>query len=131
MTPPIRIYEPGSRAWHLKPFVTSTTQVPPVPGIYVLSELHTSEGLPTSFNHVYIGKSKDLRGRLDQHTMRTEVYPELRQFMEANHATLWIWYTTTLEPYALGELEVLMIRELQPRFNRLHNPDHTTTNLEE
>ena len=60
----MRIYEPGSRGWKLKRFVTSTTQVPPIPGIYVLSKLHTAEGLPTSWNHVYIGQSKDLRRRL-------------------------------------------------------------------
>ena len=76
----MRIFEPRSSGWNLKRFVTSTTQVPPIPGIYVLSELHTAEGLPTAWDHVYTGRSKDLRRRLDQHTTRTEVRPDTPSF---------------------------------------------------
>ncbi len=127
---PMRIYEPGSRGWKLKRFVTSTTQVPPIPGIYVLSQLHTAEGLPTSWNHVYIGQSKNLRRRLDQHTMRTEVRPELHRFMEACHNGLWVWYTTDVDTDTLSDLEIVLIRQLRPRFNRLHNPDQPTESFE-
>ncbi len=127
---PMRIYEPGSRGWKLKRFVTSTTQVPPIPGIYVLSQLHTAEGLPISWNHVYIGQSKNLRRRLDQHTMRTEVRPELHRFMEVCHNGLWVWYTTDVETDTLSDLEIVLIRQLRPRFNRLHNPDQPTESPE-
>ena len=118
----MRIYEPGSRGWHLKRFVTSTTQVPPVPGIYVLSQIRTTEGLPVSIRHLYIGKSQNLGRRLDQHTMRTEVQPELQRFMMAHHNTLWVWYTTEIAPHSLNELEVLLIRDLHPKFNTHHKP---------
>ena len=129
--PPMRIYEPGSRGWQLKRFVTSTTQVPPIPGIYVLSELHTAEGLPITWNHVYVGESKNLRQRLDQHTMRTEVRPELHRFMEAHHNSLWVWYTTDVEANAVSDLERVLIGQLRPTFNRHHNPDKPTPSLEE
>ena len=128
---PMRIYEPGSRGWKLKRFVTSTTQVPPIPGIYVLSQLHTAEGLPTSWDHVYVGQAGDLRRRLDQHTMRTEVRPELHRFMEVYHDSLWVWYTTDVAAAALSDLEIVLIKQLQPRFNRLHNPGQPTESLKE
>ena len=128
---PMRIYEPGSRGWKLKRFVTSTTQVPPISGIYVLSQLHTAEGLPISWDHVYVGQAKDLRRRLDQHTMRTEVRPELHRFMEVYHNSLWVWYTTDVAADALSDLEIVLIKQLRPSFNRRHNPDHPTPSPEE
>ena len=127
----MRIYEPGSRSWQLKRFVTSTTQVPAISGIYVLSELRTTEGLPISWNHVYIGQSNNLRRRLDQHTMRTEVHAELYRFMEDHHNSLWVWYTTDVEADALNDLEIALIRQLRPSFNRRHNPDQPTASPEE
>ena len=127
----MRIYEAGSRGWKLKRFVTSTTQVPPIPGIYVLSQLHTTEGLPTSWNHIYVGQATELLRRLDQHTMRTEVHSELRGFMEVYYDSLWVWYTTDVEADALSDLEIVLIKQLRPRFNRRHNPDYQPASPEE
>lgn len=75
MTPSMRVYEPGSRGWNLKRFTTSSTRVPAAPGIYVLSKLGTAEGLPVSWKHVYVGKSENLRRRLDQFEHLVETYP--------------------------------------------------------
>ena len=122
MSPSMRVYEPGSRGWNLKRFSTSSTRVPASAGIYVLSQLHTVEGLPTSWRHVYVGKSENLRRRLDQHTMHTEVHSKLRDFMETHHRALWIWYTTNLLSYTLTNLEIALIRSLRPPFNRQHKP---------
>lgn len=122
----MRLFEPGSRSWKLKRFVTSTTQVPPIPGIYVLSQLHATEGLPTSWNHIYVGQAKQLRRRLDQHTLRTEVHPELHRFMEVYHSSLWVWYTTDVDRDALNDLEIVLIKRLRPKFNTRHNPDQST-----
>lgn len=116
----MRIYRRGMRGWNLKRFATSSARVPAAPGVYVLSELRTFEGLPTSLRHIYVGKSQNLRRRLDQHTMQTEVHRELREFMERCHDDLWIWYTTDLSSRGLSELEVIMIQDLSPRFNTVH-----------
>ena len=96
-----------------------------------MSEQHTAEGLPTSWNHIYIGQSKDLRRRLDQHTMRTEVRTELHRFMEIYQYSLWVWYTSDVNADALSDLETVSIRHLRPKFNRLHNPDQRTAILKE
>ena len=88
----------------------------------MLSELRTKEGLPTSLAHVYVGKTQNLRRRLDQHTMQTEVHRELREFMENYHDKLWVWYTTDVSLHDLSELEILLIQDLSPRFNTVHRP---------
>ena len=122
MTPSMRVYEPRSRGWNLKRFTTSSTRVPPAPGVYVLSKLDTAEGLPVSWKHVYVGKSENLRRRLDQHTLQTEVHEELREYMGDHHHALWIWYTTNLLSRSLRDLEIALIKHLRPEFNRQHNP---------
>ena len=63
--------------------------------------------------------------------MRTEVRAELHRFMEIYHNSLWVWYTTDVEADTLSDLEIVLIRQLRPKFNRLHNPDQPTAGIEE
>lgn len=51
--------------------------------------------------------------------------------MEIHHYSLWVWYTSDVEPDALGDLEIVLIRQLRPKFNRLHNSDQPTASPKE
>ena len=122
----MRIYDEGARGWTLKRLTTSTAQVPSRPGVYVLSRIRTEEGLPIAVTHIYVGKSIDLRRRLNEHTMRREAHDQLRRFMVSHHKTLWIWYSSDVAPDDVETLEVSLIRSLRPAFNTHHNPDTDT-----
>ena len=50
--------------------------------------------------------------------------------MEICHNSLWVWYTTNMEADSLSDLEIVLIRQLRPKFNRLHNPGQPTASPE-
>ena len=78
------------------------------------------EGLPVNWKHVYVGQSRSLRRRLEQHTQWTEANPDFRMFLQKRSQNLWVWYTTELKGITLNKLEKALIRELDPCFNTQH-----------
>lgn len=130
MTAGIQVFEHDSRAWTLKRFGTSNAGIPAAKGIYILTHLTTFEGFPVQWECVYVGRSKNLRRRLDEHTLRTEVHPRLRRYIARHHDTMWIWYTSQLMSHSLEDLEESIIKHLRPRFNAIHNTAGSQSNKE-
>ena len=121
MTAGTQVFERDSRPWNLKRLGTSNLVVPATQGIYVLSHLTTFEGFPVQWEHVYVGRTIDLRRRLDEHTPHAEAEPRIRRYIVRHLDTMWVWYTTQLMLLSLEELERSIIRRIQPRFNVVHN----------
>ncbi len=105
--------------WHTKKLRSSTTHIPSRPGIYVIGTLDELFGLPTGFRYVYVGKSTNLRQRLDQHYPWYEQNPDLADHLRRHQADLTVWYATEIEEKDLDRVERTLIRKLDPEYNRI------------
>lgn len=105
--------------WHRKKFTTTNAHIPPRPGIYIIGSIIQFYDLPLQHDYVYVGQSKNLRRRLDQHSPWKEVNPSLEEYVRRQKAVLSVWYTTDLGDIGLDNLERDLIRKLQPVFNRI------------
>ncbi len=109
---------PSSLRWRSKHLSESNSSVPATPGVYVIGHCNSFHGLEVKRLYVYVGESKNLRRRLDEHLPLTEENPQLKDFLRNNYSTAVCWYAPT-EASQRKVIQDDLIREFQPRFNTL------------
>ena len=83
------------RRWRSKHLSASNTGVPESPGVYVIGHRDAFHGLDLKRLYVYVGESKDLHRRLDEHLPDTEENADLRAYLRQNYTDLICWYLPT------------------------------------
>jgi len=91
--------------------------VPRVSGIYAIGRVGRLHGLITDIEWLYVGQSRDMRRRYEQHTHRLEPNPALEAIRDTYDHEFW-WIPVTAE--RLDSVERELIFALQPPGNTLH-----------
>lgn len=107
-----------SRRWRFKHLSESNSSVPSSPGVYAIGHYDSLHGLELKRVYVYVGETRNLQRRLDEHLPETEQNPKLRDYLRNNYTTAACWYLPT-EAHLLRVVQDDLIRELQPEFNTL------------
>lgn len=102
--------------WRFKHLSSSNSDVPTTPGVYVIGHCRTLHGLELERKYVYVGETKNLRRRLNEHLPDTEQNIKLRDYIRKNFARAMCWYTPIQSGKTKG-IENDLIRELQSCFN--------------
>ena len=89
-------------------------------GIYVIGVKDEIEGLPTKFEWVYVGQSKNLGRRLKEHLPQNEKNYQLRNWLIKNINKLVVMFTFLSED-ELDEKEKYYIESLNPVHNTIYN----------
>jgi excinuclease UvrABC nuclease subunit len=90
---------------------------PPLPGVYAFGLVQASHRLPIGVEWVYVGRATNLRQRLSQHVPLLERNIALRDWITSGRR-VEVWYSL-LPTEQLATMEIGLIRELQPKFNRI------------
>lgn len=86
--------------------------------MYAYADATRLYGLPVHYDWVYIGKARNLRQRLSQHHPLNEANPDLRDWAVKATAQVEIW-VALVPATELDEVERTLIREVNPRYNRV------------
>lgn len=87
-------------------------------GIYSYGEVTRVDGLPIAVEWVYIGKSINLKKRIEQgHDAHREINPELWRWMGQPKKNRELWFAY-VEIDNLDTVERSLISEIKPKFNR-------------
>ena len=105
--------------WRMKHLASANTHLPAAFGLYVIGHDERLIGLELSRTYVYVGKTQNMRRRLSEHTHLSELHPGLAEYLRQNRQRVRIWYTTDIDPKDVDSLERRLIRELEPKFNRI------------
>ncbi len=107
------------RSWRVHQATSSLSNLPAKPGIYVVGHDERFEGLETARTYVYVGQSRNLRRRVEEHTVLKEENPDLREYLRKNQYRAKFWFTTEIGEGAnsLTRLERRLIRRFDPEFN--------------
>lgn len=97
---------------------SSNTHVPAHPGLYAIGHDKTCLGLEVGRVYVYIGKTDNLRRRLEEHTVVNEKNPELKKYLRKMGADAKCWHVV-MDKGDLNKNEQALIRKLQPCCNIL------------
>ena len=109
---------PPSLRWRYKHLSESNSSVPTSAGVYVIGHHDSLHGLELKRVYVYVGETKNLHRRLDEHLPDTEQNPSLRAYLRKNYTTAVCWYTP-MDASQLRTVQDDLIRELQPQFNTI------------
>lgn len=104
------------RNWRRKHLSASNSSVPTSPGVYVIGHEESLHGLGLKSAYVYVGETRNLQRRLDEHLPDTERNPGLRDYLRRNYTAAVCWYLPT-EASQTRAVQDDLIRELQPQFN--------------
>ena len=104
--------------WREKYVASSNTGIPNSPGVYAIGYRETLHGLDLNRIYVYVGESKDLYRRLDEHLPETEQNSELRTYLRHNYTSLVCWYLPTTASQR-KKIQDDLIRTIQPQFNTI------------
>lgn len=107
---------PSSLRWRFKHLSESNSSVPTSPGVYVIGHHDSLHGLELKRVYVYVGETKNLQRRLDEHLPDTEQNPGLRGYLRKNYAVAACWYL----PMGASRVKAVqddLIREIRPEFN--------------
>ena len=107
---------PSILRWRCKHLSESSSSIPASPGVYVIGCRDSLHGFDFERVFVYVGESRNLRRRLDEHLPDTEQNPGLKAYLRKNYTTAVCWYA----PVKASQLRTVqddLIRKLQPRFN--------------
>ena len=115
MTKPSRI---SAIRWRFKYLSEPNSSVPTSPGVYAIGHCFSRHGLELERVYVYVGESKNLQRRLDEHLPDTEENPSLRDYLRKNYAAASCWYLP-VEAGRRRQVQDDLIREIQPKFNTL------------
>ena len=102
--------------WRHKHLSESNSGIPASPGVYVIGHRNSLHEFEFERVFVYVGESKNLRRRLDEHLPDTEQNPGLKAYMRRSYTTAVCWYAP-VEASQLRTVQDDLIRKLQPRFN--------------
>lgn len=105
--------------WQVKSFASSHIEIPAVPGLYALGHIDELLGLPIAHAYVYVGKSDNLRRRIDEHHVFVETNPGLVEYLRKTKKRVCVWYTTQIPAQDLDRCERQLIRKLDPQYNRI------------
>lgn len=109
--------------WHqLRSAGSAESAAPPVPGVYAYAEAPRVHGLPTSLSWIYVGKARNLRSRLRQHSVEQEKHEVLRQWLQSGHDKQ-VWFAAVREAQ-LDLVERDLIVRLSPKLNRIKYRQH-------
>lgn len=103
----------SSLHWRYKYLSESNSTVPTSPGVYVIGHHETLHGLELDRVYVYVGETKNLQRRLNEHLPDTEQNVKLRQYLRKNYAVALCWYL----PIRASETKVVqddLIRGIHP-----------------
>ena len=102
--------------WQSKRVSSSNSAVPAAAGVYVIGHSETLHDLEISRTYLYVGETKNLQRRLDEHLPANEKNPRLRKYIGDNYAGAICWYARvdTAETRAVQDELIL---GLQPPFN--------------
>lgn len=104
--------------WRRKHLSASNSSVPTSPGVYVIGHEESLHGLGLRSAYVYVGETRNLQRRLDEHLPDTERNPGLRDYLRRNYTAAVCWYLPT-EASQTKAVQDDLIRELQPQFNTI------------
>lgn len=107
---------PTPLRWRFKHLSESNSGVPTSPGVYAIGHYDSLHGLELKRVYVYVGETKNLQRRLDEHLPDTEQNPALRDYLRKNYAAAACWYLPA-EANRVRAVQDDLIRELQPQFN--------------
>ena len=86
--------------------------------VYSYGEVTRVDGVPVAIEWVYIGKSINLKKRIEQgHDSHRESNPELWRWMGQLKRNRELWFAY-VEIDNLDTVERLLISEIKPKFNR-------------
>lgn len=106
--------------WLSKRVSSSNSEVPTVAGVYVIGHRDTFHDFEISRTCVYVGETKDLQRRLNEHLPANEKNPRLRKYIAANYDDAICWYARIAAAKTKTVQDELIIR-LRPRFNTVGN----------
>jgi hypothetical protein len=90
--------------------------VPEISGVYAYAHTTAIGGLPIALQWVYVGQTRNLRRRLQEHEDFREPNVELGFWLRTSQgAEVWC---VPLPSGRLAPVEVSLVRELRPKFNR-------------
>lgn len=115
MSGPARV---PSRRWRFKHLSESNSSVPASPGVYAIGHFDSLHGLELKRVYVYVGETRNLQRRLDEHLPETEQNPKLREYLRSNYAAAACWYLPT-DAHLVRAVQDDLIRELKPECNTL------------
>ena len=115
--------------WRSKRVSSSNSGVPAAAGVYVIGHSDTLHDLEISRTYVYVGETKDLHRRLDEHLPAKETNPGLREYLGDNYDDAICWFAR-VDPTETKVVQDDLIRRLMPVFNEVGKPpanheDHT------
>ena len=103
--------------WRSKFVSSSNSHVPAQPGLYAIGHNQTCRGLEIGRVYVYVGRTDNLRRRLEEHSPDNEENPGLRNYLCRHIGQARCWYAVTdKSELTKGERELIL--KLQPEFNR-------------
>jgi len=104
--------------WRYKHLSESNSSVPASPGVYIIGHHDSLHGFHLNRVYIYVGETRNLRRRLDEHRPDTEQNPGLRSHLRRNYTTVVCWYAPT-DAGRLKTVQDDLIRKLRPEFNTL------------
>ena len=115
--------------WRSKRVASSNSTVPTAPGVYAIGRSDTLHDLEISRTYVYVGETKDLQRRLNEHLPANEKNPGLREYIANNYDDAICWFARVDAAETRAVQDDLIFR-LRPRFNTAGNQptnheDHT------
>ena len=102
--------------WRNKHLSESNSSVPTSPGVYAIGHHESLHGLEFKRVIVYVGETRNLQRRLNEHLPDTEQNPGLRAYLRRSYTTAKCWYTPA-DASRLRMVQDDLIRALQPLFN--------------
>jgi hypothetical protein len=104
-------------AWRRVPVAhLASVVVSEISGVYAYAHATAIGGLPIALQWVYVGHTRNLRRRLEEHEDLREPNLELGFWLRTSRgAELWC---VPLPFERLAPVEVSLVRELRPKFNR-------------
>ena len=107
--------------WRSKHLSVSNSDVPTTPGVYVIGHHESYHDLVLELTYVYVGETKNLQRRLDEHLPDTEQNPGLRDYLRSNYRVARCWFVPT-DGQRVKEVQDDLIRKIKPRFNTVGMP---------
>ena len=107
---------------------TPNTNVPNRPGLYAIGHIKTlGYGLEVKRVYAYIGESRNLHKRLEQHRTQEEKNPELRKYLLKSGKEAKCWFATVdgiMNEKERKKCEEELIGNINPRCNRKGKTDN-------
>jgi excinuclease UvrABC nuclease subunit len=93
-------------------------RVPIIPGVYLVASVHRAHGVPISTKVLYVGQTRNLRRRLQDHLDYGRAHNIGLSRELISGVPLEFWHKATNEN-ELDKLERKLINELAPIYNKI------------